>query len=83
MHFSASTFILVPYLNQSSAVEYIVQKRHFLSAILDKFALYLMQILRHNKKIVEGTAPSNGSIWNGLSEQHQHKRTEKSTICNA
>ena len=29
------------------------------------------------------TAFSNGSIWNGFSEQHQHQSTRKSIIFNA
>ena len=31
----------------------------------------------HNKKTCDGTAPSDDTIWNESSEQHQHQRTKK------
>ena len=60
LHYS---YILVPYLHQFSAVEYI-------STIWDKFALYFKH---HNEKGAR-TAPSNDAIWNEFSEQHKHQK---------
>ena len=33
MHFSASTFILIPYMLKFSALEYVSAERHLLGAI--------------------------------------------------
>ena len=41
---------------------------HFISAFVDKFASYLLQIKHHNIYFFAGTAYSNGAIWDEFSE---------------
>ena len=58
-------------------------ENYFFGAILDIFALYLVQIYHYIHKKYAENAPSKDAIWDEFGEQDDQQNIKKRTIFNA